>query len=690
MKNWLKLLLLFNCWLPALGAEPRVLFDVDLTKGAAGPGVVSGGMWDGGWRTTGAKDERIVFDAGGPVANGSLEASFTIDELPWTNQQGKINYIGLHEDASLSQNKHDGDLFYARTGNVNYRFSNVKAAGRRFDRGEHEPRVGAAEDWIPDGKTVHTIKLEWRDGVPIFHDSKGHATVFPRDVVGGDTPVDRLRYAFLGSDHYTGLTVKGLRFTRVRLTDLGPQAASPPPEKLKISENGHFVVVESGRPVFLLADTAWGLVNRLSREEMEEYLRKRRSQRFNAVTFVLYTPGNPDIADGKSNRYGQAPFVSGGGKVDFTQPRTTPGSDPAKAEEYDFWDHVDYTIGLTRRLGMYAIVLPCWGSAVVGDYGGQAGSNLPFDAATATSYGHWLATRYGREPHVIWMMGGDRRAVYGEHDYRPVFQAMAKGLADGGATQLMSYHPPKRSPQSGDWFHNDAWLSFNSNQHWPEDQLAVIARDWQATPTKPTWVFEGRYEAYWKNKYKPEDWGEWQCRQQAWQTVVGGAFGHTYGHERVFGFGEDGADWRAALDSPGARSMTHLAKLMNYFNAANMLGRQPDQALLATDEGQADRLTSDRITVSRTSNDRCVIAYTASGRPIRLHMERLVKGPLFAWWFNPRTGGWIQNGVESPNGHPFARDVQSGPGTPPREFVPPEKPNPGNDWVLILCASEGL
>jgi len=421
-----------------LAAEPSVAFEVDLTKGSAGAGVVSGGVWDAGWRCTGAKDERIVFDAGRPLANGCLEASFTISELPWSSQQGKINYIGLHEDVSLSQNKHDGDLFYARTGDVKYKFSNVKAAGRRFDRGEHEPRVGSADDWIADDKTVHTVKLEWRDGLPIFHDTKGRVTIFPRDVVGGDTPVDRLRYIFLGSDRYTGLTVKGLRFVRVKLTDYGASADAPPPERLTISQNGHFLTTESGRPVFLLADTAWGLVHQLKREEVEAYLRHRRSQRFNAVTFVVYSPGNPSIADGTQNTYGQAPFHLVNGRPDPTQPRLAPGANPASAAEYDFWDHVDYTIATAKRLGMYAIVLPCWGSAVVGEYDGKTSSDQVFDAKNAAVYGRWLAGRYSSEPHVLWMLGGDRRAVYGERDYRPVFQAMAKGLTELSPAEAQS------------------------------------------------------------------------------------------------------------------------------------------------------------------------------------------------------------------------------------------------------------
>lgn len=38
-----------------------------------------------------------------------------------------------------------------------------------------------------------TVKLEWRDGVPIFTLPDGAETVFSRHVIGGDTPVDAFR-----------------------------------------------------------------------------------------------------------------------------------------------------------------------------------------------------------------------------------------------------------------------------------------------------------------------------------------------------------------------------------------------------------------------------------------------------------------------------------------------------------------
>jgi len=68
-----------NRGLALFGASPeeRVIFDIDLTRGSAGSGAVTGGTWDRGWKCTAVKGERIVFDAGRPIANGRIEATFT-------------------------------------------------------------------------------------------------------------------------------------------------------------------------------------------------------------------------------------------------------------------------------------------------------------------------------------------------------------------------------------------------------------------------------------------------------------------------------------------------------------------------------------------------------------------------------------------------------------------------------------
>lgn len=467
------------------------------------------------------------------------------------------------------------------------------------------------------------------------------------------------------------------------------EVAAAEPSPLRVSEHGRGLVDAAGRPVFVLADTAWALPARTTRETAEHYLRVRQAQRFNAVTFVLFVTGRNEIVAGLANAYGHEPFARDGELPDPTRPRVTPGNDPGDPHAYDYWDHVDYLVQLTRRLGLYAIILPTWGTGVAGSYDGKTRDGVVFDPISARSYGRWVATRYRNEPHVLWMMGGDRPAVQGETDYRPVFRAMAAGVAEGAPGGLISYHSRKGAPQAGDFFHADPWLAFNSVQDWPERQIARMTADWMRLPPKPTWLFEGRYEGYWRGNAKPGEWGDWQVRQQAYQTVLAGAFGHTYGHERVFSFGHDGVDWKAHLDSPGARSMTHLAALMRGFHPDTLRDRQPDQSLIDGEAGKAERTVSDRISAARMASGRVALVYTASGRLIRLKMEALAAGTMSAGWFNPRTGRWHVNGVETSERKFFLRDLASGPGASGREFAPPTS-GPGQDWVLVMGASEGL
>lgn len=466
-------------------------------------------------------------------------------------------------------------------------------------------------------------------------------------------------------------------------------SAAPDLGPLRVHANGRVLIGEDDRPMFLLADTAWSLVARVSREDADLYLRKRKSQGFNAVTLVLGVPNGTELTREPENFYGVLPFERVNNDFDPARPITNAGSDPADPLQYDYWDHVDYVVGLTRELGLYAILLPTWGSGIAGSYDGKNLKDIIFDAPKAEAYSVWLAKRYGAQPHVLWMIGGDRSAVYGENDYRPVFRALASGFARFAPAQLMSFHPRKAAPQSGDWFHQDPWLAFNSNQHWPERQVEAIAADWAREPAKPTWLFEGRYEGYWRGNAKPGDWGAWQVRQQAYQTVFAGAFGHTYGHERVFGFGSDGVDWKSFLDAPGAKNMSDLARLMKTFQPAELLTRVPDQGLLATTSSSPERLRSNYIAATRSESGSIAMFYSASGQPIEVRLERLSLKVRFAFWFNPRSGQWYRDGGESHEARAFATNIKGGRDAAAREFAPPTTGDDA-DWVLVLASRETL
>lgn len=469
---------------------------------------------------------------------------------------------------------------------------------------------------------------------------------------------------------------------------MGSQTPTHAPGQPKISANGRYLLTADGkpsvaRPLFLFCDTAWQLAMNPVRDSVIYYLDRRKAQGFNAITLQAFP------SSVRPNKYGDYAFAHQNRNYIPDQPLTTPGNDPTDAVAYDHWDNLDYVIDQAGERGFYVLLLPTWGSWITGGKKGVDTTRVIFNPANAYRYGRWLGERYKNRTHLIWMLGGDQSAVYPARDFRPVIRAMAEGLADGTngenrfdgradyRTTLMSYHPEKLALQSSAWFHGDEWLDFNSIQEWPEKQLPNIVNDYGLTPVKPTWLFEGRYEKYHRFNNKPEDWRDWQMRFQAYQTVFAGGFGHTYGHEYVFGFT---GNWAKQLDDAGARVMQHLSTLMQTLSPEDYLNRIPDQSLLVGDPGEASRQTSSWQQATRGSDGRFAMIYTANGRPIRVQLTEL-HGPLNAYWFNPKTGQWHFNDREAAQMQPFAKNIQT---NTVREFDPPGETTNENDWVLVL------
>ncbi|MCD6347989.1 MAG: DUF4038 domain-containing protein, partial [Bacteroidales bacterium] len=264
------------------------------------------------------------------------------------------------------------------------------------------------------------------------------------------------------------------------------QSTIKTPERLRVSvTNPHLLETISGVPVFLNNYTVWSLIRNGSREDIAELMTICKSQKFNMISAVIpFLRSNID-----SLTYSSLSFVCDSvGIPDPSRPITTPGNNPEVPGEYDFWNHVDFVIDQAAENGIYISLHPTWGNLVSGGYNGSlAGEKIIFNTTNAYKYGMWLGQRYGEKDNLLWMLGGDRSAIYehadGIYDYREVWHAMAEGLADGinsvnkqdGQADysdiLMSYHPRKWAPNSSEWFHNDPWLSFNSIQDTPYDQV---------------------------------------------------------------------------------------------------------------------------------------------------------------------------------------------------------------------------
>jgi hypothetical protein len=429
-----------------------------------------------------------------------------------------------------------------------------------------------------------------------------------------------------------------------------PAAARP--ERLRVSADGRYLETTSGRPFFYLADTAWELFHRPTREEADLYLRDRASKGFTAVQAVVL----PELRG--PNAYGHVPLV---------------GDDPARPVEAWF-RHVDWVVGRAERLGLYVAMLPTWGDRWNKKWG--AGPEI-FTPANAEAYGEFLGRRY-RDRAVIWVLGGDRSPESGRH--LEIVRALARGLARGdGGAHLTTYHP-MGGTNSATFFRDDPWIDFHmiqSGHSTPnEANYGPLLANRALAPARPTLDGEPRYEDH------PIDWDPkkgwfdaWDVRQAAWWAVFSGACGHTYGDHDIWQFWQPGREpvsaartpWREALGHPGARQMGFMRRFLESLPYTKLV---PDAGLLADGAGSG----ADYVAAARASDGSFLVAYVPTGKPITVRLSTLSGPDGEAAWFDPRTG--------------VRRRIGALAGESERRFTPPSAGR-GNDWVLVIDFTPG-
>ncbi len=432
------------------------------------------------------------------------------------------------------------------------------------------------------------------------------------------------------------------------------------PDRLKVSEDGHYLVLEDGTPFFWLADTAWHLFHRLNREEADRYLEDRASKGFTVIqAVVLAEHGGLTVP----NPYGHLPLID---------------KDPTKPNEA-YFEHVDYIVKKAGSLDLFVGMLPTWGDKVRKDWG--EGPEI-FNPRNARLYGEFLGKRY-RDSKLIWILGGDRSPVGHEATWR----AMTQGLEAGDqGRHLVTFHGADRQRRgSSPFFHHDDWLDFNmyyAGHRWADPNYEGIARDYALTPTKPTLDGEPRYEnhpyigdgsGYYK---KPKRWdgitrgNAHQMREAAYWAMLAGAAGHTYGCHDVWQMYDEGREpvtfantpWQKAIDFPGARQMGLMRRL---FQSRPWQTMVPDQSIIAAGQGEGE----DHIQAGRAGDGGFLFAYLTFGNPITVNMSKISGHVVEAHWFDPREGTWTSIG--------------SFPNSGTRQFVPPRRGRTW-DWVLVL------
>lgn len=421
-----------------------------------------------------------------------------------------------------------------------------------------------------------------------------------------------------------------------------------PRRSLYVSPCGRLLQRPDGSIFFYLADTAWELFHRLSRDEAETYLRDRAEKRFTVIHAVVLAE-----LEGltRPNPAGHLPLFD---------------NDPTRPNEAYFAD-VDHIVRTANRLGLFIAMLPTWGDKWCTKF---PGDKPIFDPHNAYTYGRFLGHRY-RNDQIIWVLGGDRPVV-SDHQHQTL-TAMARGLADGdGNRHLKTFHPTGQY-SSAMFFHNAPWLDFHMIQTGhsrDRDNYTSVAAEYARTPHKPVLDGEPGYENL-PHQFDPQHGrlDAWQCRKFAYWSVFSGACGHTYGCNDIWQMYREGekpmvaanTPWHEALQFPGAAQMQHLRHLIEsgpYFH------RLPDQSLIASPNPAGPH----HIRACRAPDAAWALIYFPDLLTASVRVFQLLSPRISAAWFNPRAGQ---------TGEPTELNVDTWQCTP---FTPPG----AGDWVLIL------
>lgn len=429
---------------------------------------------------------------------------------------------------------------------------------------------------------------------------------------------------------------------------------------LRVTADGHHLEHEDGTPFFYLADTAWELFGRLSREEADMYLENRRQKGFTAIQAVIIS----ELDDIGPNYYGDVQLID---------------RNPLTPNE-KYFEHVDYIIDKAAEKGMYIVALPVWGEWVTSRYSAPVFTT----GEQGYSFGWYLGNRYRDRNNIIWCLGGDRHADESEWGY-DVWRSMAEGLADGTngkkfrdgkpdySGTLMTYHA---YGSSSEYFHKDPWIDFHMWGSYHMERNAPKSyeqaeKDYNLPNPKPTLNGEPCYENHPVN-WKPElgYFDDFDVRQAAYWSLFAGTLGHTYGCSDIWQMacsryqpvGHARNTWTDTLDLQGAWDMLHMRRLME---SRPFTLLTPDQSLIVGEAGSGEG----HIRAARASNGSYAMVYIPTGSKVDIDLSKFTGTRIKAYWFDPREGtsnciGTFKHGITA-------------------SFDPPSSGR-GNDWVLVL------
>lgn len=402
---------------------------------------------------------------------------------------------------------------------------------------------------------------------------------------------------------------------------------------LRVTSGRRHLVDSRGRPFLITGDAAWSLIAQLSLSDARAYLKSRKANGFNTIMVNLVE--HEFATRAPANRAGQRPFTS----TAFGTPN------PA------YFRHADAVLKAARDLGFLVLLFP----AYAGSGGGSEGWYREMKAAgptRLTRYGQWVGRRYAHLRNIIWVQGGDFTVPE-----QNLVDALAKGIRAGAPGALQTYHGARSEDVYARWA-GKPWFSLGNIY---TDEVVTPTAWWaHGRSSKPFFLIEAVYEN--ERGITPR-----VLRRQAYDALLGGASGQVFGNSPMWHFSArdgGGSGWKAALGSPGTRSMRTLSAL---FKGLAWWQLVPDvgQKLLPSPKAADDPVAA----VSR--DRRLAVVYVPRGQGVSLKLSGL-RSPSVYSWRDPTTGRTVAAKPSAP---------RSG-----RVTLRPPGRNAGgdSDWVLVV------
>ena len=287
-----------------------------------------------------------------------------------------------------------------------------------------------------------------------------------------------------------------------------------------------------GQPFYYVADTHWPLPWHYTLREAYEIAADRAALNFTALQMSLVPFG--DV----TNANGDHIFLN----------RTTLTPNPR------FFEHCDALFDQLESLGFAVYLVILWWNQVM-----QVLRRGP--PLQCHEFGRWLGSRWRHRQNLVWVIGGDARWRSAD---LPYFRALAQGLRDANASQLITFHP-QSDHSSSNYLSGEAWIDFHSVQvhRDPENVAAKAIVDRQSG--KPTLVCETNY--FWR-RHCESIYGTRFCihgdahvvRASHWAARLGGgSLGEGYGAWPFWtGVAPREQWWPALSNQPAARQIATM------------------------------------------------------------------------------------------------------------------------------------